>query len=75
MFRQTRTRTLAALAVLGLVAGCSSAPEADTTTAARETSAQASPAAGSPFWVDPASPRPSRCSGGSSRGASATPVS
>ncbi|MEV0935517.1 glycoside hydrolase family 6 protein [Streptomyces phaeochromogenes] len=56
MFRQTRTRTLAALAVLGLAAGCSSAPEADTTTAARETSAQASPAAGSPFWVDPASP-------------------
>jgi endoglucanase len=57
MFRQTRTRTLAALAVLGLAAGCSSAPDADTTTtAARETSPQSSPAAGSPFWVDPASP-------------------
>ncbi|MER6138011.1 glycoside hydrolase family 6 protein [Streptomyces sp. NPDC001815] len=56
MFRPTRTRTLVALAVLGFATGCSSPPEVSTTSAARETRAQASPAAGSPFWIDPASP-------------------
>ncbi|MGP4050580.1 glycoside hydrolase family 6 protein [Streptomyces sp. 2A115] len=57
MSRLTRTRTFAVLAALGLAAGCSSAPEVDTSTpVVREASGQASPAAGSPFWVDPASP-------------------
>ncbi|MFE9682993.1 glycoside hydrolase family 6 protein [Streptomyces sp. NPDC006285] len=59
MFRPTRTRTLAALsalAALGLATGCSSPPGADTTAVARETRAPASPAAGSPFWIDPSSP-------------------
>ncbi|MEV0223309.1 glycoside hydrolase family 6 protein [Streptomyces sp. NPDC050704] len=60
MSRPTRTRTFAALAVLGLVAGCSSESasesDVDSTAAARERSGQVSPAAGSPFWVDPGSP-------------------
>ncbi|MFS8198881.1 glycoside hydrolase family 6 protein [Streptomyces sp. CWNU-52B] len=56
MFRPTRTRTLVALAALGLATGCSSPSEVDRTALVRETSAPASPAAGSPFWIDPASP-------------------
>ncbi|MEU5704022.1 glycoside hydrolase family 6 protein [Streptomyces aurantiacus] len=58
-----RTRTLLALAAfaalssLGLTTGCSSPSEADRTALVRETRAQGSPAtAGSPFWIDPASP-------------------
>ncbi|KAA0935077.1 glycoside hydrolase family 6 protein [Streptomyces apricus] len=60
MFRPTRTRTsaaLAAFAALGLAAGCSPPPGAGPASLARETRAPASPAAaGSPFWIDPASP-------------------
>ncbi|ANS68029.1 putative secreted endoglucanase [Streptomyces lincolnensis] len=48
--------TLAALAVLGLAAGCSSAADVDEASVAGAASRQASPAADSPFWVDPASP-------------------
>ncbi len=77
MFRQTRTRTLAALAVLGLAAGCSSAPDAGTTTtAARETSPRGEPRRRFPVLGRPGEPRgPAGRSGGSSRGASATPGS
>ncbi len=55
-------RTFAALALLGLAAGCSSGPgsgsgEAPAATGAAERFARrATPAGGSPFWVDPASP-------------------
>ncbi|MEU9185862.1 glycoside hydrolase family 6 protein [Streptomyces sp. NPDC048484] len=64
MFRPTQTRTLAVLAAsvaaaalgLGLATGCSSPSGEDATALAREARAQASPGAGSPFWVDPASP-------------------
>ncbi|WP_221348086.1 glycoside hydrolase family 6 protein [Streptomyces beigongshangae] len=56
MLRPIRTRTLAVLAVLGLAAGCSSPPEAGTSAPARKTRVRAAPAAGSPFWTDPASP-------------------
>ncbi len=60
---RTHTRTLLALATFsslssfGLTAGCASPPEVDRTALVRETRAQGSPAtAGSPFWIDPASP-------------------
>ncbi|MET7681159.1 glycoside hydrolase family 6 protein [Streptomyces sp. NPDC005423] len=46
--------TVAALAALGLAAGCSSAPELHDAPVAGVTSR--SPVSGSPFWVDPASP-------------------
>ncbi|MCT9082523.1 glycoside hydrolase family 6 protein [Streptomyces fulvoviolaceus] len=46
--------TLAALAVLGLAAGCSSAPGVDEASVAG--AASKSPDPTSPFWVDPASP-------------------
>ncbi|MFD5080753.1 glycoside hydrolase family 6 protein [Streptomyces sp. NPDC058371] len=45
-------RTFAALATLGLAAGCSSAPGVDEASVVRGPSQQAK----SPFWVDPASP-------------------
>ncbi|MEU6351252.1 glycoside hydrolase family 6 protein [Streptomyces sp. NPDC047072] len=47
------THTLAALAVLGLAAGCSSAPGVDEASVAG--AASKSPGAGARFWVDPAS--------------------
>ncbi|GGX42078.1 glycoside hydrolase family 6 protein [Streptomyces fructofermentans] len=57
MFRPTRIRTLAALAALGVVTGCSSPSDAGGSAAVRETTARpVPPAAGSPFWIDPSSP-------------------
>ena len=47
------THTLAALAVLGLIAGCSSAADVDEASVAGAASEKAS--AAQPFWVDPAS--------------------
>ncbi|MEU5365494.1 glycoside hydrolase family 6 protein [Streptomyces sp. NPDC005925] len=47
--------TLAALALLGLTAGCSDTPDADETSFAGAASRKSVPDA-SPFWVDPASP-------------------
>ncbi|MDT9700622.1 glycoside hydrolase family 6 protein [Streptomyces sp. P17] len=49
--------TLAALAVLGLAAGCTSAPDVDEASVAGAASRKADPALpDSPFWVDPDSP-------------------
>ncbi|MER5471220.1 glycoside hydrolase family 6 protein [Streptomyces sp. NPDC002935] len=48
--------TLAALAVLGLAAGCSPPPEVGEASVVGAASKQAGPAAHSPFWVDPAGP-------------------
>lgn len=48
-------RTFAALAVLGLAAGCSSVPDVDQASVAGAATEKASPAPASPFWVDPAS--------------------
>jgi endoglucanase len=47
-------RTFAALAALGLAAGCSSAPGVDEASVAGAATKKASPAPASPFWVDPA---------------------
>ncbi|PZT68525.1 endoglucanase [Streptomyces sp. SW4] len=47
---------LAALAALGLTAGCSSAPGVDEASVAGRASKQAGSASSSPFWVDPDSP-------------------
>ncbi|MGQ4374134.1 glycoside hydrolase family 6 protein [Streptomyces sp. SAS_267] len=47
---------LAALAVLGLTAGCAPSPEAGRTSVAGGASQQAGPAPRSPFWVDPRGP-------------------
>ncbi|MEV6015873.1 MULTISPECIES: glycoside hydrolase family 6 protein [unclassified Streptomyces] len=47
---------LAALAVLGLTAGCASAPEAGRTPVAGGASTRRDVAARSPFWVDPRGP-------------------
>ncbi|WP_329301703.1 glycoside hydrolase family 6 protein [Streptomyces sp. NBC_00659] len=49
-------RALAALAVLGLAAGCAPSPETGRTPVAGGASKQAGPAARSPFWVDPRGP-------------------
>ncbi|WP_328671466.1 glycoside hydrolase family 6 protein [Streptomyces sp. NBC_00328] len=49
-------RALAALAVLGLTAGCAPSPETGRTPVAGGASKQAGPAARSPFWVDPRGP-------------------
>ncbi|WP_406374538.1 glycoside hydrolase family 6 protein [Streptomyces sp. NBC_00647] len=48
--------TLAALAVLGLVAGCSPAPEVAEASVVGAASQQRGAAARSPFWVDPTGP-------------------
>ncbi|MEU0742431.1 glycoside hydrolase family 6 protein [Streptomyces sp. NPDC006134] len=48
--------TLAALAALGLAAGCSSGPDADEASVAGAASKKPARPAGSPFWVDPDSP-------------------
>ncbi|MGW3814158.1 glycoside hydrolase family 6 protein [Streptomyces sp. NPDC005046] len=48
--------TLAALAALGLVAGCSPAPEVDEASAVGAASQRRGTAARSPFWVDPTGP-------------------
>ncbi|MCM1972821.1 MULTISPECIES: glycoside hydrolase family 6 protein [Streptomyces] len=48
--------TLAGLAVLALVVGCSSEADIDEASVAAASSRQAAPAPGSPFWVDPGSP-------------------
>ncbi|MCW8383668.1 glycoside hydrolase family 6 protein [Streptomyces justiciae] len=50
------THTLAALTLLALTAGCSSASDLDEASVAGAASANASPDPNSPFWVDPASP-------------------
>ncbi|WP_210587914.1 glycoside hydrolase family 6 protein [Streptomyces sp. GESEQ-35] len=47
---------LAALAVLGLAAGCTSAPDIDEASVAGAASGKADLAPASPFWVDPESP-------------------
>ncbi|MFD7814202.1 glycoside hydrolase family 6 protein [Streptomyces sp. NPDC059785] len=49
-------RSFAVLATLGLAAGCSSAPGADEASVVRPEPREASSAAKSPFWVDPAGP-------------------
>ncbi|MFD4529045.1 glycoside hydrolase family 6 protein [Streptomyces sp. NPDC058470] len=51
-------RTFAALAALGLAAGCSSTPGVDEASVVRRAPQDATPTAQSPspFWVDPASP-------------------
>lgn len=49
-------QALAALAVLGLTAGCSSASDVGEASVAGRSSDQAGSASGAPFWVDPASP-------------------
>ncbi len=49
-------RALAALAVLGLAAGCAPSPGTGRTPVAGGASKQAGPAARSPFWVDPRGP-------------------
>ncbi|WP_328553351.1 MULTISPECIES: glycoside hydrolase family 6 protein [unclassified Streptomyces] len=48
--------TLAALAVLGFVAGCTPAPEAGGASVAGAAPKRSGPAARSPFWVDPDGP-------------------
>ncbi|MFJ6837686.1 glycoside hydrolase family 6 protein [Streptomyces sp. NPDC091209] len=47
---------LAALAALGLGAGCTPAPEAGEASVVSAASKQAGPASHSPFWVDPSGP-------------------
>ncbi|MEU9734980.1 glycoside hydrolase family 6 protein [Streptomyces sp. NPDC048002] len=48
--------TLTSLTVLALAAGCAAAPDVDEASVAGAASRRASPAPGSPFWVDPDSP-------------------
>ncbi|MGW0910148.1 glycoside hydrolase family 6 protein [Streptomyces sp. NPDC002784] len=48
--------TLAALAVLGVAAGCAPASDVDEASAVGPASSKGSPAPASPFWVDPDSP-------------------
>ncbi|MBE8472680.1 glycoside hydrolase family 6 protein [Streptomyces justiciae] len=50
------THTLAALTLLTLTTGCSSASDLDEASVAGAASANVSPDPNSPFWVDPASP-------------------